>query len=342
MCKQSHHKHAFTLIEVLVVVAIIALLAAILVPSLSRAREQARIASCAANCKQIAGIMATYQSEYKGYLPIMFNALSSEGGHQASQTAFAGNEMLPVAFYNYDKGTRSMAKVRCNIDGTFFKPRATVANDPDARWEYDKIHEFERRLMPDYYACPFGREKGNSDWDTLPNTRIGNRSFTPQKLDGRINAYATWQWEGRTVKGEIPLCVRGQAPGPYNGTPKYSVLSWNFRRMNADVYLAKYFPSDFYAYKSGGGDILNPNSLVMNRHRKWDVAHAQRVKAGSLSDVTVIYCLLGESTGFTHRQTKLVMVRNFNGHRTGRGGGTNTVFADAHVEWVRGNQIGWQ
>ena len=58
-------KRAFTLIEVLVVVAIIALLAAILIPSLQRAREQAKIVSCKANCKQIAGITATYQAEYK-------------------------------------------------------------------------------------------------------------------------------------------------------------------------------------------------------------------------------------------------------------------------------------
>lgn len=62
-------KRAFTLIELLVVVAIIALLIAILLPSLSRAREMARRAVCASNLNQIGKAMLIYAQDSDGVFP---------------------------------------------------------------------------------------------------------------------------------------------------------------------------------------------------------------------------------------------------------------------------------
>ena len=56
---------AFTLIEVLVVVAIIALLVAILLPSLTKAREYSRNTICKSNMKQIMMGHMFYQAEHK-------------------------------------------------------------------------------------------------------------------------------------------------------------------------------------------------------------------------------------------------------------------------------------
>ncbi len=56
---------AFTLIEVLVVVSIIALLVAILLPSLQRARRQARWTACLNNLHQISVALYSYQADFK-------------------------------------------------------------------------------------------------------------------------------------------------------------------------------------------------------------------------------------------------------------------------------------
>ncbi len=60
---------AFTLIEVLVVVAIIALLLAILLPSMAKAREQSRRTVCGVQLKEFAKGMLMYQVEGKDFLP---------------------------------------------------------------------------------------------------------------------------------------------------------------------------------------------------------------------------------------------------------------------------------
>lgn len=60
---------AFTLIEVLVVIAVIALLIGLLLPSLRHARESGRTAVCLANQRSILTVLGAYADDSKRYVP---------------------------------------------------------------------------------------------------------------------------------------------------------------------------------------------------------------------------------------------------------------------------------
>ncbi len=59
----------FTLIELLIVIAIIAILASMLLPALNQAREKARTIQCTSNMKQIAHAFQLYGADNGGFWP---------------------------------------------------------------------------------------------------------------------------------------------------------------------------------------------------------------------------------------------------------------------------------
>jgi prepilin-type processing-associated H-X9-DG protein/prepilin-type N-terminal cleavage/methylation domain-containing protein len=96
----SPNRPAFTLVELLVVLGIITILISLLLPVLSRAREQARNVVCQSNIRQILQAMTMYANQ-NGVLPI-----PPYDNFSARDPYFAFT-MEPgiVAMYQYDSGS---------------------------------------------------------------------------------------------------------------------------------------------------------------------------------------------------------------------------------------------
>ncbi len=99
MKRQPDH-HGFTLVELLIVVAILGLLMGILVPSLGQARRQARRAQCATKLRDIFLATTMYVGDY-GKFPALNNEVE-EGAWQYNYLIWDG--------HNYDNNFGPLAK----------------------------------------------------------------------------------------------------------------------------------------------------------------------------------------------------------------------------------------
>lgn len=151
---------AFTLIEMLVVIAILALLISIITPTVSRTLDRARTVACASNMRQAAAAVLQYASENEGRL--MF--LQTPGHHDPSS--------VPVTNW-------AGILVR---DGYVDAPMVESATDIQTG------HVFH---------CPSGLADGLFDWSRPPSSFSDNPSLqrpwaAPMDTDDGVRFLHVW------------------------------------------------------------------------------------------------------------------------------------------------------
>lgn len=100
-------RRAFTLIELLIVVAIIALLIGVLLPALSSARRTAQAVACGSNLKQLGAAMRMYLDDHNGTLPqLRVNPATGEltkGSEGVNVGALFGGKLGTLPFLGIDQ-----------------------------------------------------------------------------------------------------------------------------------------------------------------------------------------------------------------------------------------------
>ena len=117
---------AFTLVELLVVIAIIALLISILLPVLSKVKRKAQQVGCASGEKQIYMALTMFTSEHKGHLP---------------RPHFVGELSSDPTLVKLNAWCQQVANATGHID---------LDDDKGALWPYIKGRETRRKVL----MCP--------------------------------------------------------------------------------------------------------------------------------------------------------------------------------------------
>ncbi len=138
----AYHR-GFTLIELLVVVSIIALLISILLPSLKKARDQAKAVKCAANLCAVGKAVSTYTAESRGYFPTAYLYASDYDGSYdiRSQPPDASQHgYIHWSWFLFSAGRVSDDAFRCPSMRNGGLPRTNPGPEKE-NWEPDQVDD---------------------------------------------------------------------------------------------------------------------------------------------------------------------------------------------------------
>ncbi|MGN6135262.1 MAG: DUF1559 family PulG-like putative transporter [Aureliella sp.] len=187
--KRSRVRLAFTLVELLVVIAIIGILVGLLLPAVQAAREAARRMQCSNNLKQLSLAEHNHADAYKKFSPASHDP-------RWKQALNAGNSYERLSYLTTLPPFIEQSALYAQIT-----PFALAGGRP---WNYGNIGTAPNITLSPYsknlpaFRCPSDSLQLNPD-DVLPTNYACNRG------DVYLNS-GDWEWRGVFSNGE-----RGQA-----------------------------------------------------------------------------------------------------------------------------------
>lgn len=205
-------RKAFTLIELLVVISIIALLMAVLLPSLQRAREQAKAVACMSNQKQWGIYFSLYTQDNNGRFHPGWNVAADKHW----------SWLIVLEPYYWDNPDLASCPAAT-------KPRREGGTDPFGAWTLerdgkDQVGSYGINLW--VTNPPQGREGGQPGAWYWRSGDVKNPSRIPLLVDNH------W-WDFRPHHTDQPPEYEGQLDGWSTNAMKYACQNRHNGKVNA-------------------------------------------------------------------------------------------------------------